>query len=139
MQKLSLILVALLGLASFSAQADTNTAQQLANDYGAYAKKLNPKVTLSAEAGRAFYTQKVEINGKDMSCAACHTDNPANAGKHNESGKAIKPMSPSANPDRFKEVQKSQQGFTKHCKDLYGKDCKPEDKANFISYLLTVK
>ena len=139
MQKLSVSLLALLGLISFSAQADVTTATQAASDYGRFAKALNPKSTLSAEAGRAFYTKKVVVGNKDVSCAACHTDNPANPGKHNETGNPIKPMAPSVNPQRFSSVNKSATAFSKHCRDLYGKDCAPADKANFISYLLSIK
>ncbi|HEX5364769.1 MAG TPA: DUF1924 domain-containing protein [Gallionella sp.] len=139
MKKLSYVLLALLALASISAQADVVTATKAAGDYGLWAKKLNPKSTLSAEAGRAFYTKKVEVAGKDLSCAACHTDNPANPGKHNETGKPIKPMAPAVNPQRFSNIQKSAAGFSKHCQDLYGKDCSPQDKGDFITYLLTIK
>lgn len=139
MKKSSYLLLALLGLFSFSAQADVMTATQAAGDYGRFAKALNPKSTLSAEAGRAFYTKKVVVGNKDLSCAACHTDNPANAGKHNETGNPIKPMAPSVNPQRFSNVNKSAAAFSKHCRDLYGKDCSPQDKGDFITYLLTVK
>jgi cytochrome c peroxidase len=139
MQKLSFSLLALLSLVSFSAQADVTTATQAASDYGRFAKALNPKSTLSAEAGRAFYTKKVVVGNKDISCAACHTDNPANSGKHNESGNPIKPMAPSVNPQRFSSVNKSAAAFSKHCRDLYGKDCSAQDKGDFITYLLTIK
>lgn len=139
MQKTSTALFALLGLISFSAQADVVTAQQAANDYGLFAQRLNPDVELSAEAGRAFYTKKVIVAGKDLSCSACHTENPANPGKHNTTGKNIKPMAPSVNPKRFSDINQSEKKFSEHCKDLYGKNCSPADKANFVSYLLTIK
>jgi len=139
MQKSSVLLLALFGFISFSAQADVVTAQQAANDYGAYAKILNPESTLSAEAGRAFYTKKVIVDGKDMSCSACHTDNPANVGKHIVTKKSIKPMAPAVNPKRFAIVNKSEKNFSKHCKDLYGKNCTPQEKGDFVTYLLTIK
>ncbi|MDP1592692.1 MAG: DUF1924 domain-containing protein [Gallionella sp.] len=139
MKHVSTLMLALLGLISVSAQADVVTAQQAANDYGLYAKRLNPDVVLSADAGRAFYTKKVVVDGKDLSCSACHTDNPANPGKHNVSGKAIKPMAPSVNPQRFSDINKSERKFSDHCKDLYGKNCSPADKGNFVSYLLTIQ
>ena len=139
MHKFSYMLLSLLGIVSFSAQADVTTAEQAAKDYGLFAKKLNPQSTLSAEAGRAFYTKKVVVGGKDYSCAACHNDNPANPGKHHETGKPIRPMAPSVNPERFSDINKTAKGFTKHCRDLYGKDCSPQDKGDFITYLLTIK
>lgn len=143
MKKISIVLVALFGLASlpaFAADAgNIKSAKQLASDLTIYAKKLDKNAVVSAEAGQQFYTKKVDVKGKDLSCAACHTDNPAKPGKHNESGKEIPPMSPNVNADRFKDVQKSAKGFSKHCRDLYGKDCAPADKASFIEYVLTSK
>jgi hypothetical protein len=138
MKKVSCVLFALFGLVSYSVQAES-FAEQFAHEYGVHAKQLNPKSTLSAEAGRAFFVKKVEVAGKDVSCSACHTDNPANVGKHNETGKAIKPLAPSANPDRFADRNKAEKGFAKHCHDLYGKDCTPQEKGDFITYLITVK
>lgn len=134
MQKFSSLLLAIFGFISISAHADETTAAQAAKDYAGHAKS-----TLSAAEGRAFFTKKVEVAGKDLSCSACHTDNPANLGKHNETGKEIQPMAPSVNPKRFSDVNKSAKKFTEHCTQLYGKDCSAKDKGNFITYLLSVK
>jgi len=133
------VLVAIFGLICFTAQADVFTAEKAAQDFALYAKKLNPNFALSAEAGRAFFTKKVMVRGKDLSCSSCHTINPANKGKHVVTGKDIQPMAPSVNPKRFSDIQNSAQKFAEHCKDLYGKDCTAEEKGNFITYLLSVK
>ena len=42
-------------------------------------------------------------HGGDWSCASCHTANPLAAGKHAKTGKAIAPLAPAANPERFTE------------------------------------
>jgi hypothetical protein len=139
MQKFYSALLAILGFISFSAYADVTSATQAAKNYGIYAKNQNPDSKLSAEAGRAFYTKKIVVDGKDLSCSACHTDNPANKGKHNETGNVIQPMAPSANPKRFADLNKSEKGFTKHCRDLYKHDCSAQDKGDFVTYLLSVK
>lgn len=134
MKKASYLLLALFGLISFSAQADVATAEQAAKQYSLFAKS-----TLSAEDGKEFYTRKQMVDGKDLACATCHTDNPADMGKHNVTGKAIQPMAPAVNPKRFADVNESAKGFTKHCKQVYGKDCSAKDKGNFIAYVLTFK
>jgi hypothetical protein len=138
MKKFTCSLLALFCFISLSAKA-ASFAEQFATEYGIHAKQLNPKSTLTAEAGRAFYTKKVVVDGKDLACSACHTDNPAATGKHNVTGNAIKPLAPSANPERFSDRNKAEKGFTKHCRDLYLKDCTPQEKGDFITYLLTVK
>jgi cytochrome c peroxidase len=139
MQKLSTALLALFCFISFSARADVTTAEQAAKDYGSFAKRLNPNSKLSAEAGRAFYTKKVTSKGRVFSCSDCHNDNPAKMGEHNTLGDPIKPLAPSANPNRFSDIGKSEKGFNKHCQDLYGKNCTPQEKGDFVTYLLTIK
>ena len=139
MQKFSVALLACFGFFSFSAQADVSSAEQFASEYGVHAKQDNPKSTLTAAAGRAFYTKKVMVNDKDLSCSTCHTDSPAQTGKHPDTGKPIQPLAPSANASRFSDRQKSEKNFTQHCLDLYGKNCTAQEKGDFITYLLTVK
>jgi len=149
MQKISYTLLALFSVVSLSAYAagdlstqfasQFNVAKTLATQYEQDAKKHDKDAALSAEAGRAFYTKKVVVDGKDLSCSACHTDDPTKAGKHVETKKAIDPMAISANPDRFSDVKKVEKNFAKHCKELYKKDCSALDKGNFLTYLLTVK
>ncbi|EKD98694.1 MAG: hypothetical protein ACD_23C00307G0001 [uncultured bacterium] len=149
MQKISYTLLALFGFISLSAQAEDNlsgqfasqfnVAKTLAAQYEQEAKKVNKNATLSAEAGRAFYTKKVVVDGKDLSCSACHSDDPTKVGQHNETKKAIDPMAISVIPERFSDVKKVEKNFAKHCKDLYKKDCSAQDKGDFLTYLLSVK
>jgi len=139
MNKFSVIALALFSLASFSAEADVVGAEQAVKDYTAHAKHADPKFAPTADAGKAFFTKKVLVEGKDLSCSTCHTDNPANKGEHADTHKPIKPLAPSANPDRFSDRNKSEKAFTKHCRDLYKEDCTPQNKANYVTYLLSVK
>lgn len=140
MRNISFLLLALFSFTSFSAQADVKGAEEAALNYGASAKKLNAKSVLSAAAGRAFYTKKVvDRFGRDASCSSCHTDNPAREGKHTETEKPIKPLAPAVNPERFSDISKSERNFSKHCKDLYQKDCSAQEKGDYVAYLLTVK
>lgn len=147
MRKLFYVLLPILGLASFSAQASNdvkgqfasqfNVARTLANQYEQEARKHDKSAKLSAEAGRAFYTKKVVVGGKEMSCSACHTNDPTKEGKHVDTGKAIKPVAISANPESFSDVKKVEKNFSTHCRDLYGKDCAALDKGNFLTYMLS--
>jgi len=149
MKKISCTLLALSAFISLPAQAGNdlggqfaaqfNVAKTLAAQYEQEAQKLNKHATLSADAGRAFYTKKVLVGGKDLSCSSCHTDDPTKVGQHAETKKAIDPMAISANPDRFSDVKKVEKAFSKHCKDLYKKDCSAQDKGDFLTYLLSVK
>lgn len=128
-----------LGISSLPAQAGVVGAKQFADQYAAHVKAIDPAYRLTAEAGRSFYIKKYMRKGKEESCASCHTDNPANAGKHSETGKPIQPLSPVVNTKRFSDLQRVEENFTKHCQDIIGRDCTPQEKGNYITYLLTVQ
>lgn len=140
MKKISLILVALLGLTALNANADVETAQKLADKYAVIAKNITPTSTgLSGDDGKAFFNRELTIKGKPVACASCHTANPADTGKHVVTGKPIRPLAPAANEKRFASIDKVEKNFTKHCNDIIGRDCTAQEKGNFIAYLLTVK
>ncbi|PKO46498.1 MAG: hypothetical protein CVU29_05435 [Betaproteobacteria bacterium HGW-Betaproteobacteria-22] len=141
------MLFALLSVSSVSAYADAITAQKIADKYAATAKAVDPSyVGLSAEEGKTFFNREViqfkgDVNnpGKAIACASCHTSNPADPGKHIVTGKAIKPLSPVVNSKRFSSVKDVEKKFTKHCNEVVGSDCTPQEKGNYIAYLLTEK
>jgi hypothetical protein len=43
------------------------------------------------------------------------------------------------NPKRFNSVKDVEKKFTKHCNEVVGSDCTPQEKGNYIAYLLTEK
>lgn len=150
MKKLScVLLVASFGLTSFPTQAADDVADQFASQfnvartlvaqYEQEAKKLNKNATLSAEAGRAFYIKKVFVDGEDLSCSTCHTDDPTKEGKHKDTHNVTKPVAISANPEAFSDVKKTEKAFSKYCRELYKKDCSAQEKGDFLTYLLSVK
>lgn len=141
MKKISLLLAALLGIATFSATATEASAEKLLQKYTGIAKTINPEFTkASATDGKIFFNRKIKLaDGKETACASCHTSNPADTGKHIVTKKTIRPLSPTVNPKRFTNLDKVEDKFTEHCNDIIGADCSAIEKANFIAYLLTEK
>jgi len=143
----SYMTLALLSVSSVSAYADATTAQKIAEKYAEAAKAADANYAgLSAEEGKAFFNREViqfkgdtKNPGKAISCASCHTANPADTGKHIVTGKSIKPLSPVVNTKRFSSVKDVEKKFTKHCNEVVGSDCTPQEKGNYIAYLLTEK
>lgn len=90
----------------------------------------------SAERGQRFFT---ELHGREWSCSSCHTRNPAAAGKHAVTNKAIEPLAPVANPDRFTRVSKVEKWFKRNCNDVVGRACTAQEKGDVLAYLLTIK
>lgn len=129
-----------LGLAAFSAQADIESAKKLAERYASIAKNIDPNFAgLSATDGEAFFKRELVIKGKPVACASCHTDNPADNGKHIVTGKPIRPLSPAVNDKRFADLDKVEKNFTSHCNDIIGRDCTAQEKGDYIMFLLNEK
>jgi mono/diheme cytochrome c family protein len=154
-EKMKKILLAVLGTAiAASAQAEGLSATQVevmqkmiagyAGTAKADAAKLKVKpplpIEFSAESGRQFFLKtRNRDGGEEPACAACHTDDPRQPGKHVASKKPIAPLAPAANPDRFTNPAKVERNFAKHCEELYNRDCDAAEKGNFLTYLLSVK
>jgi cytochrome c peroxidase len=125
-------LVAPLALALLcgAVQAQTTAAEQIA---GYVAQSGQPAQNAR---GQEFFTSK---HGKEWSCSTCHTSNPLGEGKHATTGKVISPMAPAAHPQRFTDAAKTEKWFRRNCNDVVGRECTPAEKADFISWLLSLK
>jgi cytochrome c peroxidase len=89
-----------------------------------------------AARGQTLFTAK---HGKEWSCSSCHTATPTAEGKHATTGKAIAPMAPAINPDRFADAAKAEKWFRRNCNDVMGRECTAGEKADVLAWLLTLK
>ena len=130
-----LAVVAVAGLMSLSASAQTPGEMLAATKAEATNSSADFK-GFSAERGASFFKQK---HANELSCAACHTENPALSGKHSKTGKIIKALAPAANAERFTDAAKVNKWFKRNCNDVLERVCTPQEKGDVMSYLLTVK
>lgn len=105
------------------------------------AKQIETFIRLSGvqpriESGQEFFTTN---HGREWSCSDCHTPDPTALGKHVKTGKAIQPMAPAANPERFTDAAKAENWFRRDCSAVIGRECTPEEKADVLSWLLSFK
>ena len=94
----------------------------------------------SATAGEALWT-KTFVDAKSSnkrSCTTCHTTDLTKEGKHVRTGKVIKPMAPSANPQRLTTVKKIKKWFVRNCKWTLGRECTAQEKGNILAFLKTL-
>jgi hypothetical protein len=117
----------LLGLALSVSAA---TPADLLKVYEAQSGKASPA------RGEQFFNAK---HGKEWSCASCHENPPNHDTKHIVTGKVIKPLAPSANPARFTDEAKADKWFKRNCNDVLDRDCSAQEKADVLSWLMTVK
>lgn len=121
---------------SFAAQ----NVQELLKEYKAEAKKADAKFAdFDAKRGEQFYHAKHVKDGKEVSCATCHMDDPKKIGKNPKTSKDIQPMAPIANAKRFADPAKTEKAFHRNCSDMLGRDCTAQEKGDFISYLMSIK
>jgi hypothetical protein len=126
-------LLAVLGLASatLTPVVQAATPAELLSGYTAQA--ASPAVP---SRGQQFFTSR---HGREWSCSSCHGMVPTQAGKHAATGKSITPLAPAFNPERFTNSAKTEKWFRRNCNDVVGRECSAAEKADILSWLLTLK
>ncbi len=127
-------LVAVFGLAAQPALAET--PEQVLESFQHEASAIADFQGFSATRGESFFKTKHSHN---LSCATCHTDDPAAQGKHSETDKLIKPLAPAANEERFTDMKKVAKWFKRNCNDVLDRECTAQEKGDVLAYLLTVR
>ena len=129
------LLMVLWGL-SAPALANTAVVAQIQAGLAVQARAAEASFqAFSAQRGEAFYRAR---HG-DWSCTTCHSDQPASGGRHAVTQKAILPLAPSANPERFTDPHKVEKWFKRNCNDVLNRACTAREKGDFIAYISTVR
>lgn len=115
------------------------TPQQILQAHTAEATRQTSGFAPSAQRGKEFFAKKFNVSEKMPACSTCHTDNPAQSGKHAITGKNIKPLAPQTNSERFTDATKVEKWFRRNCKEVVGRECNAAEKADFIQFLLEVR
>ncbi|RFO95360.1 cytochrome C [Rhodoferax lacus] len=130
LKSLTLAVPLTLALLFNNAYAQTTPAEQIA---GFVAQSGQPA---QAARGQEFFTSK---HGKEWSCSTCHTAKPTVDGKHATTGKVIAPMAPAFHPQRFTDAAKTEKWFRRNCNDVVGRECTAAEKADVLTWLLSLK
>jgi len=86
--------------------------------------------------GQQLFTVR---QGREWSCASCHGTLPTGTGRHASTGKSIAPMAPAFNARRFTDAAKTEKWFRRNCNDVLGRECSAAEKADVLSWLLSLK
>ncbi|PTQ91287.1 DUF1924 domain-containing protein [Agitococcus lubricus] len=114
-----------------------DSASSQLQQWSQQAKKQSASfIGFEATRGQQFFTQ---LHGKEWRCTTCHTANPRQQGKHQVTGKLIKPMAPVVNPERFTDAAKTEKWFRRNCHDVLGRECTAQEKGDIVTWLLTLK
>lgn len=118
-----------------AATAQAATPAELLAGYRSEAARESANFQPSAQRGRELYQRRFGVSEKLASCAACHTDSPAQAGKHVVTAKPIEPLAPAANAERLSDKAKTEKWFRRNCKEVVGRECSAAEKADFVAFL----
>ncbi len=112
------------------------TPDEILKQYEAQAKKADKSFAgFSIENGKKFFlAENTNKKGEKVSCTTCHTQDPKAKGK-TRAGKAIGPMAPSVNKERFADMAKVEKWFKRNCKDVYDRECTLQEKGDFVAYM----
>jgi mono/diheme cytochrome c family protein len=111
--------------------AHAQSPDQLLNGYAAQAGTAPDPAR-----GQQFFTTR---HGREWACATCHGATPTGTGKHAATGKTIEPLAPAFNPARFTQSAKVEKWFRRNCMDVAGRECTAAEKADVLSWLITLK
>jgi hypothetical protein len=135
--KLGIAAAALLLGVAIAAGARAEGPADFIKTFETDARKADPAFKgFSAQRGAQFFKSQ---HGGEWSCASCHTENPASAGKHAKTEKKIDPLAPSANAERFTNPAKVEKWFRRNCNDTLDRQCTPQEKGDVLAYLMSVK
>jgi hypothetical protein len=111
------------------------TPAQIMAGLAAEAKSIPGFEGFSPVRGEQFFKA---THGSDWSCSSCHTEDPANSGKHAKTNKVIKPLAPNANAERFSDPAKVAKWFKRNCNDVLERACTVQEKGDVLVWLLTI-
>jgi hypothetical protein len=117
--------------AVLSPAANAATPAQLLAEYTAQAGS-----PAAPARGQQFFTTR---HGKEWSCSSCHGAVPTQTGKHASTGKPVGALAPAFNAERFTDAAKVEKWFRRNCNDVVGRECSAGEKADVLSWLLTLK
>ncbi len=109
------------------------TPAEIQAGYESLARQSSGFSGFSAARGEQFFRA---THGNEWSCATCHSAVPTSAGKHVKTGKAISPLAPSADTQRFTDSAKVEKWFRRNCNDVAGRECTPLEKGDVIAFLM---
>ena len=128
----TIVTIAIVGCAAFTQIAHSATPADLLAGYETLAgSKASP-----VRGQQIFMTRP---QSRDWSCASCHGALPTQPGKHASTGKPIAALAPEFNPERFNDAARVDKWFRRNCNDVMGRECTAAEKADVLSWLMTLK
>ncbi|WP_331775288.1 DUF1924 domain-containing protein [Sulfurospirillum sp. 1612] len=126
------LLSAVLSAATFNAPM-----QAYINDLKVQAKAQESHfVDFDAKRGAEIFTSThIGKRGTKMSCTSCHTIDLRQEGKNERTNKILKPLAPSANPERLTQVRDVKKWLRRNFNDVYNRVGTAKEKGDVLYYI----
>ncbi|GAB4345273.1 MAG: DUF1924 domain-containing protein [Gammaproteobacteria bacterium] len=129
----------LFGVTCVATLVHAQTPAAIIAHYEEAARATDSGFTASPERGKAFYYARRPYRGdKTVGCTTCHGNHPTDTGR-TRAFKPLKPLAPSVNPERLTDLKFVEKWMNRGCKDVYKRLCTPQEKADVLSFLVSVK
>jgi hypothetical protein len=105
--------------------------------YASAAKAAAPAFSgFSAARGKVLHTQSFAGGKPDTpACTSCHGNDTRSVGR-NPTGKIIDAMAVSVSPARYTDPIKVEKWFKRNCNEVLGRECTPQEKGDWLSFMI---
>lgn len=123
-------------LLAAGAAAAASSREEILADYLRQARQADPAFSgFSVQRGEAMFKARHSANPNVPACTTCHTEDPAQPGRHYKTGRAIEPVAVSRTPTRFTDPEKVEERFARDCKNVLGRPCTAAEKGDYIAFM----
>lgn len=121
----------------FAAASQAGVREDQLAQYASAAKSANPTFAgFSAERGSNLHTQAFTGGKPDTpACTSCHGKDTRGTGK-TPTGKTIDAMAASVTPARYTDPAKVEKWFKRNCTEVLGRVCTPQEKGDWLTFML---
>lgn len=118
--------------ATVAAPVSAGPREDLLAQYAAAAKSAG----FSAARGETLHTKNFAGGKPNMpACTSCHGKDTHGPGR-TTAGKTIDAMAVSITPSRYTDSAKVEKWFRRNCNDVLGRDCTPQEKGDWLTYMI---
>ncbi|CAK0781166.1 Cytochrome c-type protein SHP [Gammaproteobacteria bacterium] len=93
----------------------------------------------AARGEQLFLARHARDSGKPLGCFSCHGDDPRSQGRNEKTGKSLQPLAPVANPERLTNTFDVEKWFKRNCQDVLARPCTPQEKADVVAWLISLR
>lgn len=110
--------------------------QNYINELKQDAKLKDPKFKdFDPKNGKEIFFAKNNIDGKQISCTSCHSNNLKQSGQNFKTNKMIDPLAPSVNKTRLTSQKEMKKWLKRNFNDVYKREGTAKEKGDVLMFI----